>query len=482
MLNGSKNRLRIALVNVGRRAQTPQSISPPLGIMYLASYLRDKFKAEVRLVDQLLDNSRNQQLVKKIADFNPDVVGLSAMIPTAHNLPELTRFIQAALPQALILLGGGYVSSFAEQSLLKTVAHAAVPGEGERAFEEIIRARFDGSGDLSAIPGIFRRDNGGGIVSNPGERLYIEDLDAVPFPAYDLIDLPAYWKYQSFSSIIKSRYVSLFSSRGCPYNCIYCHRIFGQKFRFHSAGRIIDEIQYLQKLYNIDDVEFLDDIFNLNHKRIQEFCGLLHKNQMRLKLSFPNGIRTDILTEAELRALVEAGLYFCSFSLESGSPRIQKLIGKNLDIDKFLKNVELAVSCGVFCNGYSMLGFPTETEAEIQRTIDVVCRSRLHTASFFTVTPFPNTEVYRSVMRTSPEKLSGIRYDDMEYATIHCNLSAVEDEVLFSCQRQAHRKFYLNPGRVFRILKDYPSPWSLPFILPVLVSRLTKGLFSAKTE
>jgi len=444
--------------------------------MYLGAYLRSKFQVSVRIIDQLLDNSTNQRLVKTIADCNPDVVGLSAMIPTAHNLPDLTRLLHAALPRALVVLGGGYVTSFAEKALHKTAAHAAVPGEGERPFEEIIRARFDGDGNLSSIPGIFWRDSQGDIVSNPGERLYIEDLDSIPFPAYDLIPLPAYWKHQSFSSIIKNRYASLFSSRGCPYNCIYCHRIFGQKFRFHSVGRIIEEIEYLQQMYDINDVEFLDDIFNLNHNRVFEFCDLLKRKNMRLKLSFPNGVRTDILTEEELCALVEAGLYFCSFSLESGSPRIQKLIGKNLDVEKFLKNVELAVSYGVFCNGYSMLGFPTETEPEIRQTIDVVCHSSLHTTSFFTVTPFPNTDVYRRVLHATPEKLSGIRYDDMEYATIHCNLSDVPDEILFSCQRQAHRRFYLNPRRVFRILRDYPSPGSLPFILPVLVSRLTKGL------
>ncbi|HPN56580.1 MAG TPA: radical SAM protein, partial [Candidatus Omnitrophota bacterium] len=301
------------------------------------------------------------------------------------------------------------------------------------------------------------------------------------FPAYDLIDLPAYWKYPSFSSIIKKRYASLFSSRGCPYNCVYCHRIFGQKFRFHSAGRIIEEIEYLQKFYNVNDIEFLDDIFNLNHTRIFEFCDLLKKKGMRLKLSFPNGVRTDILTEHELRALRDAGLYFCSFALESGSPRIQKLIGRNLDIEKFLENVELAVSRGIFCNGYSMLGFPTETEAEMKQTIDVVCRSRLHTASFFTVTPFPNTEVYRHVMRATPEKLSDIRYDDMEYATIRCNISTVPDDVLFACQRQAHSRFYLDPHRVCRILKDYPAPGTLPFMVPLLWIRLTKGLFMAQS-
>ncbi|HQO59174.1 MAG TPA: cobalamin B12-binding domain-containing protein, partial [Candidatus Omnitrophota bacterium] len=138
--------LRIVLVNVGRRAQVPQSISPPLGIMYLGAYLRSKFQVSVRIIDQLLDNSTNQRLVKTIADCNPDVVGLSAMIPTAHNLPDLTRLLHAALPRALVVLGGGYVTSFAEKALHKTAAHAAVPGEGERPFEEIIRARFDGDG------------------------------------------------------------------------------------------------------------------------------------------------------------------------------------------------------------------------------------------------------------------------------------------------------------------------------------------------
>jgi len=127
-----------------------------------------------------------------------------------------------------------------------------------------------------------------------------------------------------------------------------------------------------------------------------------------------------------------------------------------------------------------MLGFPTETEAEIKQTIEVVCRSRLHTASFFTVTPFPSTDVYRHVMRTTPEKLSEICYDNMEYSTIRCNVSAVPDDILFSCQRQAHRRFYLNPKRIFRILRDYPAPGTLPYMVPLLLTRLTKGLFASE--
>ncbi len=468
--------MRILLVNVGRRAQFPQSISPPLGIMCLAAYLRSKFKAEICLIDQLLDNCLNHRLVKRISDFRPDVVGLSSIIPTAHNLPDLSRQIRTALPRSLIVVGGGYVSSIGSQTLQTTAAHVAVPGEGERAFEEILHARLDGGG-LAHIPGIHWRDQYDHVVSNPGERLYIEDLDSLPFPAYDLINLPGYWKHQSFSSIIKNRYLSLYSSRGCPYQCSYCHRIFGRRFRFHSAARIVEEIKYFKKFYPIDDVEFFDDIFNLNHQRIFEFCDLLQKEGLRLKLSFPNGVRSDILTEEELRVLIDAGLYFCSFSLESGSPRIQRLIGKNLDIQKFLKIVESAARQGVFCNGYSMLGFPTETEAEIRQTIDVACGSRLHTCSFFTVTPFPNTDVFNNVMQTNPEKLSGICYDDMEYSTLHCNVSDVPDETLFSQQRKAHRRFYLTPSRICRILRDYPSPRSLPLILPVLLSRLTKGLF-----
>jgi anaerobic magnesium-protoporphyrin IX monomethyl ester cyclase len=279
--------------------------------------------------------------------------------------------------------------------------------------------------------------------------------------------------------IVRRKYVSLVSSRGCPYQCMWCHNIFGKRFRSHSAERMIEEIDYYIRTYGVDDVEFLDDIFNMDKKRVIEFCELAQRRNLKFKIAFPNAVRTDILTEEVIEALVDTGLYFSSFALEAGSPRIQEYTGKRLSIPGFLKGVELAVNHGVFANGFAMLGFPTETVEDLQQTLDVATNSKLHTASFFTVMPFPNTRLYDEVVRRTPEKLAHVNYDNTDFASIRVNLSDVPDEVFFAYQRKANRQFFLKPSRIARIIRDYPQPHLLPYYVHIYLSRLTKGLFSS---
>jgi radical SAM superfamily enzyme YgiQ (UPF0313 family) len=259
---------------------------------------------------------------------------------------------------------------------------------------------------------------------------------------------------------------------------MWCHNIFGKRFRAHSAERMVEEIDYCIRNWGIDDVEFLDDIFNLDKTRVIEFCELAQRRNLKFKIAFPNAVRTDILTEDVVDALVDTGMYFSSFALEAGSPRVQEYTGKRLDIPRFLEGIEMAVNRGVFANGFAMLGFPTETEEDLQKTVDVASNSKLHTASFFTVMPFPNTRLYDEVMRLNPEKLAHINYDNTDFASIRVNLSAVPDDVFFSYQRKANRKFFMKPSRIVRIIRDYPQPQLLPYYVHIYLSRLTKGLLN----
>jgi len=369
-------------------------------------------KARSRLLNQRLHNVDDAEVARQIAAFEPDIVGLSSLTPSAHHLPWLTQTLAWQLPNALIVLGGPHVSTFGAETLKMTAAHVAVPGEGELALCAIIEAFCNGE-NFSTIPGIFWKDKNNEVIENPGFMPLISDLDSLPMPAYDLIDIRQYWKRQSFAEVPRRRYISLFSSRGCPYGCIYCHRIFGRSYRPHSAERIVDEIKFFQKQYGIADFEFLDDIFNLDRKRIFAFSELIAKENIKIKIMFPNGVRTDILEPDEINALVQSGLCLSAFALESGSPRIQKYIGKNLNIERFLRNVELATRRGVFGHGFAMVGFPTETEKEMQETIAVACQSRLHTLSCFIVTPFPNTDLFHIAQKTHAEQLKQINYSDM---------------------------------------------------------------------
>ena len=468
-------KLRMFLANIGHHRLLAPLVSPPMGIMYLAAYLRTKFDLDIQLANQRESNCTNEELARQAIDFEADVVGFGSLTPSGHGFAPLTRMVRARLPNALILLGGPHVSSFGARALADTDANAAIAGEGELAFEQVLHAHFDG-GDLGRIPGLIWRTADGQVQTNPGTMPPIENLDSLPFPAYELIDLPRYWRRQSMGPLPWRRYVSLVSSRGCPYHCNWCHEVFGKKFRRHSPERIVDEIEYFQRKYGVDEFEFLDDIFNLNGPRVMAFCDLLHRRNLRIKIAFPNGVRTDILTQEQVDALADAGTYFSSFALESGSPRIQKLMGKNLNIPKYLRGVEMAVKRGIFANGFAMLGFPTETEAEMRQTIDVACNSRLHTASFFTATPYPNTHLYDHVAKTHPQQLAKLTYKDTDYSQIAVNLSDVPDHVLFACQRKANWRFFGNPQRIYRILRDYPQPHLLSLYIPIYLARLTKGL------
>jgi radical SAM superfamily enzyme YgiQ (UPF0313 family) len=450
-----------------------------MGILCLAAYLRSRpdLNLDLLLMDQRIENASVESVVRRAADFGADVVGLSVMTPFASLLRPLTQGLRAALPDAFIVVGGPHVSAFEEEALAGNVADAAVSGEGESALEQALRARQEGA-DLTNIPGLLWRNGEGVVTRNPGSIPLIEKLDELPFPAYDLLDVRKYWAVPPMMQLPPHKYLSLFSSRGCPCRCMYCHRVFGKRFRACSPERLVAEIEHYAKVFGVTEIEFLDDIFNLDPKRVFGVCDLIAKRNLKLRINFPNAMRTDALTEEVIDALVGAGLYHSAFALESGSPRMQQFMGKHLNIDKFLQGVQWATDRGVFAHGFTMLGFPTETEEDMQATLDVACNSRLHTATFFTVIPFPNTELHGYVARNAPDRLKGINYDDSEYTGSRINLSEVPDEVLFGYQRAGWRRFYLNPARIARIVRDYPNPWYLPRYMPQYVIRSTKGLFA----
>jgi len=467
--------LRIFLVNVGLRPPLYPLVTPPMGLLYLAAYLRSKFDAAIHILNQRLENCPPAEVVRQAREFNADVVGFSVMTTTAYLLPDLVRRTREALPESMILLGGPHVSSVGKEVLEKTAADAAVPGEGELTVEHILHAREAGSG-FEDIPGLIWREKTGEIRVNPGTVQQVNDVDMLPRPAYDLIDLPAYWRHQSIAPIVRRRYISLVSSRGCPYRCMWCHNIFGKSIRMHSPERMVEEIEYFQRTYGVNEFEFLDDNFNLRVPRMIQFSEQLRHRGIRVKLAFPTALRGDILTQEGVDALKEAGMYMCGFSLESGSPRIQEMTQKRLDIPKFLKNVEMTAAKRVYIAGFCMMGFPTETEEELQQTIDVATYSDFHTASFFTVTPFPGTPIFELVKQQRPEKLVNLRYDDMDFSSMRVNLTDLPDNVLYAYQRKALRSFFFNPRRIRRLVRDYPKPHFLPMYLPIFLYRASKGV------
>ncbi len=469
--------LRLFLANVATPTPTYPQVTPPMGILYLAAYLRTKFDMDIKLVNQRLEKFSMDELVRQAVEFDADVVGFSCLTPSGHHLGPLSRAVRAHLPEALILFGGPHCQAMGAAVMDGADADAAVAGEGELSAEMLLRARFEGDGDFSAIPGLIWRNPEGEVLTNPGMAPMVEDLDSLPFPAYDLIDLKPYWRSFRLTPVPSTRYAALVTSRGCPYQCNYCHRIFGKRWRAHSVERVIEEMDYYQKNFGVDTFELIDDVYNLKPQRALDISQEVTRRNWKIRFAFPNGVRSDILTEEVVDAIVDMGTYHCVLPLESGSPRIQKLMGKRLNIDKYLRSVEWVAARGVLTHGMNMLGFPTETEEELQMTIDVATNSRLHIGTFQSTTPYPNTDLYRWAVEHVPERIAGLSYRDMDLCSVRVNLSSLPDELFYAYQRKANRQFYMKPSRLSRILRDYPHRRYLPYYMWSTLMRGMKGLF-----
>lgn len=418
------------------------SVTQPLGLMYLASYLRNNLKdVNIKILDTRIFKDYRKELVNNLKVFNPSIVGISAVTMEANSMHEIAGIVKEMIPGSYVIAGGPHPTSFLRRTLEDRNIDYVVKGEGEVTFYELVKTLSEGD-DVSRVRGIAFRKNGDLIQTEQQE--FIKNLDSVPFPAWDLIDVDAYRKFYSMSPRGKRRYMVIYTSRACPYQCIYCHNMFGKKFRARSPENVIGEIDILYNKYGIKELEVVDDIFNLDVERAERICDMIIERRYDLRIAFPNGLRSDRLDKHLLEKMRRAGTVFISFAIESASPRIQKLIKKNLRIEKAKEAIENAVRLGIFSNGFFMLGFPTETEEEVRETIRFAVGSNLHSAYFFIVTPHEGTELFEMVPELKTKK---VPFDDYSYLRTYFQISNVGEEKLFRLWHSAYLRFYFTPTR-----------------------------------
>ncbi|HEX3029961.1 MAG TPA: AMP-binding protein, partial [Clostridia bacterium] len=250
------------------------------------------------------------------------------------------------------------------------------------------------------------------------ERAQIKDLDNLPIPDRTLVDYEKYSDYIG-QAMVKNAIV-IQATRGCPYNCAYCHKIWPKKNVVRSAEHIFNEI----KLYydvGVRRFAFIDDIFNLDRENSTRFFELVIKNGLKIQIFFPNGIRGDILTKDYIDLMVEAGTVGMALALETASPRLQKLIGKHLNLDKFKENIQYIIEKypGLILELFSMHGFPTETEEEALMTLDFIKSIKwLHFPYVFILKVYPGTDMARiaaeyGVTEEAMEKSMDLSYHEL---------------------------------------------------------------------
>ena len=441
---------------------TPLSYSPPLGLLYLASALRHRFgdTIEVELLDMKVRHMEPEKVRDKLRDFQPDVIGVSALNCEAAASYELARICKEENEQVITVLGGPFALRLADTIYAESVFDWIFSGSSERTFTEAISRQFRGQALGDDLPGFSHRTSEYTHINTRQEN--ITNLDEIPKPAWDLIDFPSYTKMQPFGGMLKEkRYALLFTSRGCPYLCNYCHDIFSKRFVYQSAESVVEDIAVLYEKHGVTEFQIVDDIFNLHKPRVEAIMNEVARRWPGImRFTFPNGIRGDILDQQTIDALARAGTYYAAVAVETVTPRLQTMIQKNLNHEKTEWSINALEKAGISVAGFFMVGFPTETPEEIKATVDYALRSDMTLATFFTVTPQPETPLYETAkienlaalkISSEAEKKGGNAYRDTsswyEIAT---------GFPLHKTVRHAHMKFYLSPKRIIGILKVWP--------------------------
>lgn len=460
--------LRVALVQT-YHPYTQFTHVHPLGIMMIAALARERGHTDLHILDMKVEDWTVERCAQELEQLRPDVIGLSAMTYEAGCMHELAREMRKRLPRATIVCGGPHPSVAADDVMQDTAVDFVVRGEGEMTFAELLDGLRDRRTDWSECAGLAWRDPSGRAIHNP-DRPPPAKLDELPFPSWDLIDHAKYHKVPRGGVIYAHKqFATMFSSRACPWRCTYCHNSYGKTFRERSAEHVLAEIDLLVKQHGVKELVFMDDIFNFRPARAKAIAQGIIDRGYKLALTFPNGFRGDILDEELVLLLKKAGMYRCMVAVESASPRLQKVMQKNLKIDKVHKIVDFIAAQGIMVHGAFMLGFPSETEAEMEQTIDWAARSSFHTAAFFRVIPFKGTTLFKQVEEAGhalPTDWS--RYEPYQS---EINLSLVPEDKILRLRKKAYRRFYLQPKRLWRIFQSIPRKTHMLPYLTLLFAR-----------
>ncbi len=428
---------------------------PPLGLLYIAAAIRKQFgdRYQFKIYDTGTNPSSPEDFSNLLADFNPHLVGLSSMSCEADLLHRIAGQVKEHDGNTVVIAGGPHTVVVKEQLLNDQNIDFSVIGEGERTIVELLDA-LEEEGTVNGVAGLAYRKNGEPALTNL--RNLIENLDELPFPAWDLLDPKIYAAYSNWNGELKERfYAPLVTTRGCPFHCSYCHNVFGKKVRARSPENVFAEIEYLHHTLGVPEIHIIDDVFNFDPERAKKLCAMIMGSKMQFSFAFPNGLRADIMEENLIDDLRAIGTYKIHYGFETITPRLQRLIRKNLNIPKAVQIINRTAAAGIITGAYFMFGFPTETREEILKTIDFAVASNLDVAYFFKVTPYPGSELYRSLLESGrldePES-----YDDYHFYSVERSCSDIPNRELNELILIAQQRFFLRPGRIWKTFRKAP--------------------------
>ena len=330
----------------------------PLGLAIVASVMRNAGFKPV-LFDTNINDMSVDELSGKLVDF--DVVCMSILYgSTMGYYLELIEKIKKKNPNIKVVVGGPMPTSMQKEFLEQTSADVVVVGEGETTTVELLNA-VEKRMPLDNVKGIYFRENNR-IKVNPPQK-HIENMDDVPFPAWDLFDIKRYFTDIKVSP--GKRAFSVITSRGCPYNCQFCTHAFGRRWKGQSVERIMAEIQELKSKYKIDALRLVDDNFIFERSRVIEFSKAIKKEDIKwICLGRVNNVDKEMVL-----TMKSSGCVSIQNGIESASDRVLKVMQKGFTVRQLYDYVKLMKNVKMLVKGSLMLGVPTETKQDAMQTL-----------------------------------------------------------------------------------------------------------------
>ena len=429
-------------------------VYPPLGLMYISSYLGRYSDYTVKILDAVAEKISHEQLADEIRKINPRIVGIYTSCFTIYDSYKVARTVKGLNKEIQVILGGPHIEIYPEETLSLSDVDFIVMGEGEMVVLELLDA-VSGKGRFSEIKGAGYKENGRFVINE--RRPMISNLDEIPFPDRTATD------YTKYYSLIGNNAVStvIMSSRGCPHRCNFCYVPYQGSLRLRSAQNVIQELEECVQL-GIREFFFFDENFTLNKRLVSEICdGIVDK---KLNIDFYIRSRVDTLNEDILSKLKRAGCNRIQFGVESGSPRVLEIMNKRIKVEQIRRVFAMVKKFDIPIYADFMLGYPTETMEEMKQTIAFAKELDPAYVQFGVTMLLPRTKIYEDALE------SGFLEEDFwrnlaanPAGDVLCPLASGEyaRQELDAMLREAHVQFYFRFKFLVRKLLSIRSPLEL---------------------
>lgn len=363
---------------------------PPLGLLYVSAYLEQQ-KVDHEVFDSTF--SSEEKWFDFVIKTQPKVIAIYTNLMTKVKIIQLINRVKSepSLTETKILLGGPDLT-YNWENYLKNGADFLVIGEGEETMLEFCKQHFS-SQNYNEVTGLCYKTTKGELVKNEA-RIKIKTVDEIPLPNRKKIDLTKYleiWeKYHGKATL------NISTQRGCPYTCQWCSTaVYGQSYRRRSPKMVVDEVEHLIKEYNPGALWFVDDVFTVSHKWLKAFSEEMQNRG--ISIPFECITRAERMNEEVLAQLKAAGCFRIWIGAESGSQRIIDLMKRQVDINKVAEMMQLTRKFGIEAGTFIMVGYPTETQEDIDLTINYLKEANPDQFTITVAYPIKGTGLYNQI-------------------------------------------------------------------------------------